>query len=432
MGSRLNPVVASLVFAAAETPLPSEASTGDVIARRWARQYAIKSLETAESIERPRDARPAVPRRPRRWSNPEDRSPRSPCVGLVGPNSRYGLGHIYRDLAKHLEVKRWLIQERPGERDFPPSDLPCPWTLASPEQSDVVVTDWLRGLDAILFIETPPFPGLCRAAREQGVLVICHPNWEWLHPGLDWLDDVDVMLCPTRRTSTMLAQWQRQFGFDWIVEDFPWPIDPHAFRFRRRYRAEQFVYVHGSGGFFALRNGRESEVIRRKGLAPLLQAAREVPQIPLIVYGPAPRAERVPGNVEFRSPPDENHELYLDGDVCIQPSLWEGLGLPLLECQAAGMPLITTGLPPMNEHSPYAVIPAREVAASLKHDFWIPAAEICPDDIARVMRNSYRRWIPFASGRARRFIVGEHNWRKVRGALLQKISRWVSGLQDGQ
>jgi glycosyltransferase involved in cell wall biosynthesis len=303
--------------------------------------------------------------------------------------------------------------------------------VRDPQDTRLVLEEWLRGLDAILFVETPLFPGLCRKARELGVLVMCHPNWEWLHPGLDWLDDVDVMLAPTRRTASMLNQWKRQFGFRWIVEDLPWPIDAETFSFRRRYRAERFVYVHGSGGFRAFRNGVESDLIARKGLATLLQAVREAPQVPLIVYGDEPPGVSVPPNVEFRAPLDDNRELYIDGDICIQPSLWEGLGLPLLECQAAGMPLVTTDLPPMNEHSPFAVIPAKEVSACLKPDYWIAAADLCPDDIARVMRNTWRRWIPFASSRARRFIVREHNWRTTRGPLVEKISTWSRSLQAG-
>jgi glycosyltransferase involved in cell wall biosynthesis len=261
------------------------------------------------------------------------------------------------------------------------------------------------------------------------VVVICVPMWEWLHPGLEWLEDVDVMLCPTRRTAGMLREWKRQFDFGWIVEDCPWPIDPDAFAFRRRHRAERFVYVHGSGGFRALRNGLESDVIRRKGLDTLLQAARETPRIPLIVYGDDPPALSVPANVEFRPPPEDNRALYVDGDVCIQPSLWEGLGLPLLECQAAGMPLITTDVAPMNEHSPFGVIPAGEVSGWLKPDVWIAAADVCPDDVARILRNRWRRWIPWASGRARRFIVREHNWQRIRSPLIEKLSTWVRSFQ---
>lgn len=429
-GSRVNPVVASLVFTGAERRGPHGVSTKEFIARHWARQFAIPSLESMDHGSSA-ECMPSSPQledcgvRVTNGHHPLE----GLRLGLVGPNSRFGLGHINRAMAKHLRPKRWLMAGAPGGGTFRNRRFLCPMTFAGIDE-DRVVCDWLRGLDAIVFVESPIFPSLCAAARRQGVLVICHPNWEWLHPGLAWLGDVDVMLCPTRSTAAMLTTWRHQFGFRWTVETLPWPIDVGSFPFRRRERCERFVYVHGSGGASARRGGLASDIIRRKGLRPLLEAVREVPQIPLIVYASRDEFDRVPPNVEVRTPPKRNRDLYFDGDVCLQPSLWEGLGLPLLECQAAGMPLITTDLPPMNEHSPYAVIPATEVVAGLSPDLWIPAANICPDDIARVMRAAHGQQIPLASGQARAFVVREHNWRRVRKGLLRKITTWVHDMRS--
>ncbi len=36
-------------------------------------------------------------------------------------------------------------------------------------------------------------------------------------------------------------------------------------------------------------------------------------------------------------------------DVCLAPSRWEGLGLPLYEATAFGLPIITNDRPPMSE-----------------------------------------------------------------------------------
>jgi hypothetical protein len=43
-------------------------------------------------------------------------------------------------------------------------------------------------------------------------------------------------------------------------------------------------------------------------------------------------------------------ELYLTGDICIQPSKMEGIGFMVLEPACAGLPVITTNYPPMNEY----------------------------------------------------------------------------------
>jgi len=48
----------------------------------------------------------------------------------------------------------------------------------------------------------------------------------------------------------------------------------------------------------------------------------------------------------------ENLDIYKDGRIYIAPSLREGLGLPILEAMACGLPVITTNAPPMNEWFP--------------------------------------------------------------------------------
>ena len=48
-------------------------------------------------------------------------------------------------------------------------------------------------------------------------------------------------------------------------------------------------------------------------------------------------------------PTDEHLRQFAGCDVCLSPSRWEGLGLPLYEAIAFGMPSITNDSPPMNE-----------------------------------------------------------------------------------
>ncbi|MDX6582810.1 MAG: hypothetical protein QOI10_1994 [Solirubrobacterales bacterium] len=48
-------------------------------------------------------------------------------------------------------------------------------------------------------------------------------------------------------------------------------------------------------------------------------------------------------------PTDEHLRQFASCHVCLSPSRWEGLGLPLYEAVAFGMPAITNDSPPMNE-----------------------------------------------------------------------------------
>jgi glycosyltransferase involved in cell wall biosynthesis len=58
--------------------------------------------------------------------------------------------------------------------------------------------------------------------------------------------------------------------------------------------------------------------------------------------------ERVVIELEDR-PTDEHLRQFAACHVCLSPSRWEGLGLPLFEAMAFGMPTITNDSPPMNE-----------------------------------------------------------------------------------
>jgi len=48
-------------------------------------------------------------------------------------------------------------------------------------------------------------------------------------------------------------------------------------------------------------------------------------------------------------PEDEHRARFASCDVCLAPSRWEGLGLPLFEATAFGLPIITNDKPPMEE-----------------------------------------------------------------------------------
>jgi glycosyltransferase involved in cell wall biosynthesis len=283
----------------------------------------------------------------------------------------------------------------------------------------------LDGLDVILFIQSPVLSDLPRVARQCGVRVVCVPNWEWLHPGLVWLEHVDGMLCPTRHTADLLTSWKERFRFRWRIDCVPWPVDTERFCHRPRRVCERFVFVNGSGGVQASAPDVGPGGLRRKGLEVLLTAARLAPDIRVIIYASRHQNGQKLSNVDWRPLPGDNRLLYCDGDVCVQPSHWEGLGLPLLECQASGMPLITTGAPPMNEHRALVDIPVfREQSVYLGTELCLPAALIRPEELAAVLRSVHGRRIAGDSRRARRFVAREHSWQVAGPRILRFLGQY--------
>ena len=151
--------------------------------------------------------------------------------------------------------------------------------------------------------------------------------------------------------------------------------------------------------------------IRRKGLDVILEAAQLAPEIPWVVVSQSNERRRWPRNVVVQGPPADNTALYDVGDVCVQPSRWEGLGLQLLECQAAGLPLVTTDAPPMNEYQPLRRIPPRRWEWGLVqegHPVHIPVFDA--PTLAGLVRELSGTDLSTASIAARRFVEQQHNW----------------------
>jgi glycosyltransferase involved in cell wall biosynthesis len=146
--------------------------------------------------------------------------------------------------------------------------------------------------------------------------------------------------------------------------------------------------------------------------------------IPFTIYSQVDLAMHIPDNVELRPPPAGNDALYQQGDVCVQPSHWEGLGLALLECQAAGLPLVTTDAPPMNEYHPIrAVRTVRTELVSVLGSHVFSAHSVAPEDLADSLRSLYRTDITGASESARSYIESEHSWERALPLFVSALAR---------
>jgi glycosyltransferase involved in cell wall biosynthesis len=416
---RMSPALASLVLdATAGVIARGGPAGGDVAHAERLRHHAIAQLDTCLP-ERPTPFAVASSPRLTFAANTPGR------VGLVGWNTASGIGSMNRDLAVHGLVHRWLI---PLHSTFP--TLPDPSGrckidyFPSTMVSDRALNSWMRGLDWVLFVEVPFVRELARRAREAGVQVACVPMWEMAHPGLPWLRDVDLVICPNQWAFDRFGWWKERYGFTWDVVYVPWPIDTRLFRFRRRARCQRFVFVNGTAGMYGKRLDGSWTRYSRKGLGLVFEAARRLPTIPFLVYSQVSPHRALPANVEFRAARRDRSQLYRDGDVCVQPSHWEGLGLQLLECQAAGMPLVTTDAPPMNEFRPLRAVPADDtevITANGNHPF--TAHLVSPERLAATLAELHGTAVDGASRSARTFVEREHSWSRAAASLREHLVR---------
>jgi hypothetical protein len=97
----------------------------------------------------------------------------------------------------------------------------------------------------------------------------------------------------------------------------------------------------------------------------------------------------------------------------------------LLECQASGLPLVTTDAPPMNEHRPLRRIACAASKLRLFGTRTIDQHEASPAALAAVLRALHGADLRAASRAARWFVEQEHSWAGAfRPAALCESGDW--------
>lgn len=87
-------------------------------------------------------------------------------------------------------------------------------------------------------------------------------------------------------------------------------------------------------------------------------------------------------------------ELYSKVDITILPSKWETVGIPILESLAAGTPVITTNMPPMNEFVKEGVNGYLcDASLTIYPNIMIKAAEVDASTLMNKMQMSMNRFL---------------------------------------
>ena len=187
--------------------------------------------------------------------------------------------------------------------------------------------------------------------RERGVRTIGRFVWEHFAPEHveGAREAYDVVYSFTR------AEQERYAGMGLESPYVPWGCHPELVEVGREMetrRGGETVRLIFPAGFAG----------HRKPLGPVLDAFARTrdPRLHLLVKAQVDREELELADdaaaederIELLiadQPTAEHLRTFAACDVCLSPSRWEGLGLPLYEAIAFGMPTITNDAPPMNE-----------------------------------------------------------------------------------
>ncbi|MCA1566113.1 MAG: glycosyltransferase [Acidobacteria bacterium] len=326
-------------------------------------------------------------------------------VGIVGYCCDTGLGLDTREFYEQLPFAGWLVIEHHilGV-DRVHLDERC--HIGNPSMDSEEVEQWLAGIDTVFAFERGYIPDLWSRAKARNVRTILCPNAEWFQPHDPQMNSVDLFLAPTRACAEMLEE----NGFGARTHYIPHVLDTDLFAFRRRERAEVFTHYRGLGGYGG-----------RKGTHIVLEAARQCPEVQFVVRYQWPLQAEWPRNVRLIGPVPRREEQYVEADVAIQPSLWEGVGLQILEAMSCGLPTIVPDAAPMNEYpvSERLCVPAAARPVLLGEKTWT-AWEMDVSSLVRLIRQLHEQPIQDLSemGRAK---MEQRSWTKLRPAYCQVL-----------
>jgi 1,2-diacylglycerol 3-alpha-glucosyltransferase len=256
------------------------------------------------------------------------------------------LGHETFVLARPGSGPR-AKQAAEGERD-PVWDQPGVTGASSHDVAASEYEEWARAasLDAILFDENYQFDEV-RSLRSSGIRTIGRFVWEYfaqqhVGPARDAYDTV---------YSLTLAERERYAAMGIESPYVQWGIHPELLEADLERPASDTVTFYFPGSFL----GRRKPI--RKVIKAFGKAGGE--HLRLLINAQVPRnddqlrdAAAADPRIELMledEPEEEHRRRFASCDVCLAPSRWEGLGLPLYEATAFGMPIITNDKPPMSE-----------------------------------------------------------------------------------
>jgi 1,2-diacylglycerol 3-alpha-glucosyltransferase len=208
--------------------------------------------------------------------------------------------------------------------------------------------EWIRanGIEAILCDENYQFDEI-HHLREQGVRTIGRFVWEYfedqyVHGARTAFETIySLTLCERDR--------YREMGIE--SPYIPWGIHPELLEPVGASPDESVVSFYFPGSFLGRRKPIRKLVKafgRASGEDLRLVISAQVPRNDEFLREAAAADRRIELALED-DPEDVHRARFASCDVCLAPSRWEGLGLPLYEATAFGMPIITNDKPPMSE-----------------------------------------------------------------------------------
>lgn len=334
-------------------------------------------------------------------------------LALVGWAADSGVGRELIDAIRHLPVSCAFIlqnQMKPTRTDLMKGSIYFSLGHDLRREMQEFIDHYKP--DTVLTWEVPgswEFPDVWSAKGIRWVHVV---HWDWFAPEHSSAWKKAVLVAPNRLCQDDLSNMH---GLKSTLLSVP--VDTDRLVFQQRKVCQLFVSMYGYGG---LENRRSLPEIfgawnAMKEPPPLVIRAQKRPYE--LDSSPLPAGVRL----DIRNVPEPSH-LWKTGDVAVQPSRYEGLGLGLLEAQARGVPVIATDAPPMNEIAPDLLVPSirKETVMHLGRSF--PSYVPSPEHIRARVEQLHMKDVSELSNLARKRVEVMYSWKALR-------HRWIEVLE---
>lgn len=270
-------------------------------------------------------------------------------VGLIAYSNRSGLGQMARALREQGLVHSQMVIRHPlkGTEDL--GNFPHTYADLNPTLGQLTEYLQICNPDIIIIIETPFNFKFLQKLYHQKRRVILIPmidsvGQECFQPHGKYISRI---IHPTRIGSSI---YNKTHYWNGDIIHIPWPIDTSYFNpghLGNQSNICTFLHNEGFGGA-GYRKGTDMVFTAFQQLAYVEKA------VTLYVRSQCAESQhsqirKIPKvTIDFKDIP-EAIDIYRGGSVYVAPSRREGLGLPIPEAMACGLPVITTGAPPMNQ-----------------------------------------------------------------------------------
>lgn len=343
-------------------------------------------------------------------------------IGIVTFWSERGAAYVSRQyqhlLSKQHQVviyaRGWTYAE--GNEDWDGPTVTWGKNSVLPVNSAIHEKDfhqWLEReqIEAVLFNEQHWWPPV-KWCTDRGILTGAYIDY-YTEATIPLFANYDFLICNTKRHFS---------AFDWHPQAYyvPWGTDVNLFKPTSTERVDDDrVVFFQSCGFSPTRKGTDFVLkafaqLKNKNLSLLrlhsqVDLGEKIPELKILIENLIEE-----GRLEIIHKTVAAPGLYHLGDVNLAPSRLEGIGLPMAEALACGLPLITVDNAPMNEFvsSESGKVAKIDRLFSRPDGYYWPQCQPSISSLADCMQHyvDYADRLPELKAAARDFALKNLNW----------------------